>query len=138
VIIVALRLFGLGVPPWMTPLVKWLIDIGLVLAFLGGLWALHSHWTHKAYNNAFNEGWRALSAKYDAEAERARKVNETALQHTDTERAADTKKITDDKGKRDDAIKGAAPSATGDATRSLGCVRWRNAHPGATSVPAGC
>lgn len=137
-IVAALRLFGLAAPKWMTPLAKWAIDIGLVLALLGGLWALHSHWVHQAYNAAFNDGWTALAAKDDAARKVAEQRNAKANAAADTERATDTTKIQTQQDQRDDAIKNAPASATGAATRAANCVRWRNAHRDAATRPPGC
>lgn len=136
-IIVLLKLFGLGAPKWMSPLIKWAIDIALVLALLAGLWALHGHWQRQAYDRAFNAGWAALKAKDDAAVKAAEQLNAKATAKADTERAADTTKIQSDKDERDAAIKKAPASATGDATRAANCVRWRNAHRG-QQLPAAC
>jgi hypothetical protein len=133
---IALRLFGLAAPGWMTPAIKWLIDIALVLAFLGGLWALHAHLVHNAYNRAFDAGWASLATKDDAARKVAEQRNVKANAQADTERVTDTAKINTDKEARDVAIKTAPASATGAATRAAGCVRWRAAHPGATPLAA--
>ena len=52
-----LKLHGFGAPDWLKGPLKWLVDVGVILAILGSLWALHSHWERAAYNAAYNAGW---------------------------------------------------------------------------------
>lgn len=133
-IVFLLRLFGMTAPK--SPLVKWAIDIAIGAAILVGLWALHAHLAHNAYNRAFNAGWASLAAKDDAARKVAEQRNVEANAQADTERVTDTAKINTDKEARDVAIKTAPASSTGAATRAAGCVRWRAAHPGATPLAA--
>lgn len=132
-----LTLAGIGIPKWMTPVIKWAIDIALVLALLGGLWLLFQAHERSVYNHGFDAGWASLKAKDDAAVKTAEQLNAKATAKADTERAADTTKIQSDKDERDAAIRKAPASATGDATRAANCVRWRNAHRG-QQLPAAC
>jgi len=44
----ALRLFGAAAPTWLTAPIKWLIDIAMILAVLGGVYAWIYHSGEKA------------------------------------------------------------------------------------------
>ena len=111
-----------------------IIAVGVVAA----LWIAHGFIVRAAYNRAFNAGWAALAAKDEAEASKARKVNDTAVAKADTERVADTAAINTDKEARDAAINKAPVSTTGAATRAANCVRWTQQHPTSKTQPAGC
>lgn len=132
-----LPLFGAAIPKWMSPAIKWAIDIALVLALLAGLWALHGHWQRQAYNRAFDAGWAALKAKDDAAVKAAEQLNAKATAKADTERVTDTAKIQSDKDERDAAIKKAPASSIGAASAASNCVRWKRAHSG-QQAPAAC
>lgn len=128
----------LGLPPGFQRIAAWVTTFVAVIALVGLLWAIHGHFERTVYNQAYNDGWNALKAKDEAEAAKARKVNDAAVAKADTERATDTAVINTDKEARDVAIKSAPASATGAATRAANCVRWARTHSGSTARPAGC
>lgn len=133
-----LPLLGLGVPKFLTGPLKWLVDVGIIVVLLAGLWALHGHWERAAYNAAYNAGWSALAKSNSDAAAKALKVNDAAKDKAAAERVNDTAAISTKQDERNVAISAAPPSSTGAATRSLGCVRWKQQHPSTAHLPAGC
>jgi len=110
----------------------------LVVGAVVALWVAHGFLARAAYNRAYNAGWNALAAKNAAEARKAQQTNDTAKDKAAIERVNDTAIITNQQEARNDAISKATPSGTGAATRTLGCVRWTQQHPGRKDKPAGC
>lgn len=118
-----LPFLGLGVPKFLTGPLKWLVDVGIILAMLAGLWALHGHWERAAYNAAYNAGVAKQKVQTDAEI-RKNAVNlasintlTTALADKNAESLARAKAYTDAKAADAATIADMDKRAKADASR---------------------
>lgn len=82
----ALRLFGAAAPTWLTAPIKWLIDIAMILAILGGVYAWIYHSGEKAGGAKVTAKVEEQHAKTVAEA----KADTTTAQSTATAIGATT------------------------------------------------